>query len=112
MPRRKSATVTPVWTRVATAADVPVDQLKAVQTDRVSVVLANHEGTIYALEDRCSHQDYPLSAGELEDGQVECSFHGARFDVCTGRATQLPAIAPVRTFDVEVRDGLVYIRLD
>ncbi len=112
MLRRKSATVTPVWTRVAAASEVPVDQLRAVQTDRGPVVLANHEGTIYALEDRCSHQDYPLSAGELEDGQVECSFHGARFDVCTGRATQLPAIAPVRTFDVEVRDGSVYIRLD
>ncbi len=112
MLRRKPATLTPRWTKVAAASDVPVDQLKAVQTDRGPVVLANHEGNIYALEDRCSHQDYPLSAGELEDGQVECFFHGARFDVCTGRATQLPAIAPVRTFEVEVRDGSVYIRLD
>ena len=112
MLKRKRAAVTPTWTRVASVGDVPLDQLKAVQTEQGAVVLANHEGTIYALEDRCSHQDYPLSAGELEDGQVECSFHGARFDVCTGRATQLPAIAPVRTFDVEVRDGAVYIRLD
>lgn len=112
MLRRKPATLTPRWTRVASLDEVPPDHLKAVQTDRGPVVLANHEGTVYALEDRCSHQDYPLSAGELEDGQVECSFHGARFDVCTGRATQLPAIAPVRTFDVEVRDGSVYIRLD
>jgi 3-phenylpropionate/trans-cinnamate dioxygenase ferredoxin subunit len=103
--------MTPEWTKVASADEVPVDSLKAVQTDRGPVVLANHEGTIYALEDRCSHQDYPLSAGEMEDGQLECSFHGARFDVCTGRATQLPAIAPVRTFDVEVRDGAVYILL-
>ena len=112
MLKRKSAAVTPQWVEVASANDVPVDHLKAVQTVRGPVVLANHEGTIYALEDRCSHQDYPLSAGELEDGQLECSFHGARFDVCSGRATQLPAIAPVRTFDVEVRDGAVYIRLD
>ena len=112
MLKRKPAAVAPQWTEVASADDVPVDHLKAVQTARGPVVLANHEGTIYALEDRCSHQDYPLSAGELEDGQLECSFHGARFDVCTGRATQLPAIAPVRTFDVEVRDGAVYILLD
>lgn len=112
MLKRKARAVTPLWTRVASADDVPVDQLKAVQTERGAVVLANHDGTIYALEDRCSHQDYPLSAGELEDGEVECSFHGARFDVCTGRATQLPAIAPVRTFEVEVRDGAVYIRLE
>ena len=110
--RKKRASSEPHWTRVAAADDVPPDQLKAVQTDRGPVVLANVDGRIYALEDRCSHQDYPLSAGDIEDGQLECAFHGARFDACTGRATQLPAIAPVRTFDVEVRDGGVYLRLD
>lgn len=98
--------------RVASADEVPPDTLKAVATDVGPVVLVNLEGDIYALEDRCSHQDYPLSAGELEDGQLECAFHGARFDVCTGRATQLPAVTPVRTFPVEVRDGEVFIRLD
>ncbi len=82
------------------------------QSDAGPVVLANVEGTIYALEDRCSHQDYPLSGGDLEDGQIECPFHGARFDACTGRATMLPAVAPVRTFNVEVRDGFVHILLD
>lgn len=106
------ASAVPVWARVASADEVPAGTLKAVSTDRGAVVLANVDGDIYALEDRCSHQDYPLSAGELEDDQLECAFHGARFDVCTGRATQLPAITPVRSFQVEVRDAEVYIRLD
>lgn len=92
--------------------DVPPDELVAVPTDCGPVVLASVEGRIYALEDRCSHQDYPLSAGEIEDGELECVFHGARFDICTGRATRLPAVAPVRTFEVEVRDDGVYLRLD
>lgn len=100
------------WARVASAEDVAPDELTAVSTDRGPVVLARVEDRIYALEDRCSHQDYPLSAGELEDGEVECVFHGARFDLCTGRATRLPAVAPVRTFEVEVRDGGVYLRLE
>jgi len=98
--------------RVASASDVPPGTLRAASTDRAAVVLANVDGDIYALEDRCSHQDYPLSAGELEDDQLECPFHGARFDVCTGRATQLPAISPVRSFQVEVRDGDVFVRVD
>ena len=102
----------PVWARVASAGEVSAGTLKAVHTDRGGVVLANVDGNIYALEDRCSHQDYPLSAGELEGNQLECSFHGARFDVCTGRATQLPAITPVRSFPVDVRDGEVFIQLD
>jgi len=98
--------------RVASADEIPPDTLRAVATDVGPVVLVNLDGDIYALEDRCSHQDYPLSAGELEDGELECAFHGARFDVCTGRATQLPAVVPVRTFPVEVQGGEVFIRLD
>ena len=80
-------------------------------TDSGPVVLANVDGDIYALEDRCSHQDYPLSAGELEGDELECTFHGARFDVCSGRALQLPAIAPVRSFPVEVRDDDIFVRI-
>ncbi len=108
---RKTAERKAGWTKVASVDEVPPGRLMAVQTDGGPVVLANVDGHIYALEDRCSHQDYPLSAGELEDGQIECSFHGARFDACSGRATQLPAITPVRTFEVQVRDDSVYILL-
>ena len=100
------------WTRVASTEDVPPGSLTAVSTDRGPVVLANVDGAVYALEDRCSHQDYPLSAGELEDGEVECVFHGARFDPRTGAATALPAVAPVRTSEVEARDDGVYLRMD
>ena len=91
---RKTAKPKAGWVKVAAVEEVPPERLRAVQTDRGPIVLANVDGHIYALEDRCSHQDYPLSAGEVEDGQIECSFHGARFDACTGRATQLPADHP------------------
>lgn len=110
--RRDAVRSEPKWARVAAASEVPAGGLRAVATDAGELVLANVDGDIYALEDRCSHQDYPLSAGELEDNELECPFHGARFDVCSGRAVQLPAVTPVRTFQVEVRDGDVYVRLD
>ena len=110
--RRRPVRSEPRWARVASASAVPAGELRAVSTDRGAVVLANVDGDIYALEDRCSHQDYPLSAGELEYDELECPFHGARFEVRSGRAVQLPAIAPVRTFQVDVRDGDVYVRLD
>ena len=99
------------WVQVCTTDEVPVGQLKAIQTQSERIVLANVEGDLYALEDQCSHQDLPLSAGELEGTQLECVFHGAKFDVCTGRATQLPAVRPVKTFDVRVEEGAIYLRL-
>ena len=99
------------WTRVVAAIDVPPGELKGVATRQDRLVLANVDGEFYALEDRCSHQDFPLSSGELEGCELECPFHGATFDVRTGRATRLPAVRPVRTYAVEVVDGEVYLRL-
>jgi 3-phenylpropionate/trans-cinnamate dioxygenase ferredoxin subunit len=99
------------WTRVAAVADCPVGELKGVDAAGTAVVLANVEGTIYALRDQCSHEEYPLSDGELDGTDVVCVYHGARFDACTGARKALPAVRPVKSYPVEVRDGDVYIDL-
>ena len=101
----------PEWVRVAAAADCPPGTLLGVGAGTQRIVLANVEGEIYALLDRCSHQDFPLSDGELNGDRLECIYHGATFDVCTGRAMQLPAIRPVKTFPVEVRGGDVFVEV-
>jgi nitrite reductase/ring-hydroxylating ferredoxin subunit len=102
----------PSWLRVARLEDVPVGTLKAVDADGTAVVLANVDGTVCALIDRCSHEEFPLSDGELDGGDVVCSYHGARFDACTGRRKALPAVLPVRSFPVDVRGGDVYVDVD
>ena len=101
----------PEWVRAAATADCPPGQLLGVAAGKERIVLANVEGDFYALLDRCSHQDFPLSDGELEGDRLECIYHGAAFDVCTGRAMQLPAIRPVKTFPVEVREGAVFVEV-
>lgn len=98
------------WVRVASAAECAAGSLLAVDLEGTPVVVANVDGTWYALEDQCSHQDYPLSDGELSGTELECVFHGATFDVCTGKATRLPAIRPVRTYEIEERDGDLYLK--
>ena len=77
-----------------------------------AIVLARWDGELFALEDCCSHQEFPLSEGTLQDGRIECVFHGAKFDVRSGRAVQLPAVKPVRTFPVEIRDGAVFVQVE
>ena len=99
------------WVKVAELDRCSPGNLLGVEAGNVKIVLANVGGDVYALEDRCSHQDFPLSDGELEEDQLECIYHGARFDVCTGRATQLPAIRPVTSFAVEVRDQEIFIQI-
>jgi 3-phenylpropionate/trans-cinnamate dioxygenase ferredoxin subunit len=97
------------WVRVAQVIDCPVGQLRAVDADGTAVVLANVEGTICALRDQCSHEEYPLSDGELDGQDVVCMHHGARFDACSGARKALPAVRPVKSYPVEVRDGDVYV---
>jgi len=98
------------WIKVATLEDCPPGSLRSVMVGDEPVVLANVEGTIHALLDRCSHEDFPLSDGEMEGKLVVCQYHGARFDAASGAARGLPAVKPVKTFPVEVRDGQVYVQ--
>jgi 3-phenylpropionate/trans-cinnamate dioxygenase ferredoxin subunit len=73
------------------------------------ILLCNVEGTIYAIEDTCTHDGEALDGGPLEGCQIECPRHGARFDVTTGAALSLPAFLPVRTYAVRVEGGDIFI---
>ena len=99
------------WVRVASTSECEGHAcVRAVTANGEEVVLVRLEDEIFALEDRCSHKDFPLSEGEVDHGgRLECVFHGAKFDVRSGKAVQLPAIRPVRTFPVEVRDDEIYV---
>ncbi len=99
------------WTRVAVAASlIEEDTAVCVQVDDQPVCLARSRGRLHALLDVCSHGQVPLSAGDVEDGTVECYLHGSRFDLSTGRPLSLPATVPVPVFGVRVVDDEVYLR--
>ena len=68
---------------------------------------------VYALGDRCSHQDISLSEGDVlaEDKQLECWKHGSGFDLVTGEPTSLPATRPVPADEVRVVDGEVEVEV-
>ena len=71
------------------------------------------DGQPYCTEDSCTHEGMPISNGGYVDGdEVECAWHGARFNVRTGGPARYPASYPLRTFPVQVRDGQVYVAID
>ena len=73
----------------------------------LAVVIVRIGDAVYALEDRCSHQDVRLSEGEVEidDLTIECCRHGSTFSLSSGEALTLPATRPVAVFDVVVENG-------
>jgi 3-phenylpropionate/trans-cinnamate dioxygenase ferredoxin component len=95
------------WVRVASEEDL-VTSL-AVEVEGHPVALFRTEEGIFALDDICSHEYSRLSEGEVWACEVYCQKHGSRFNLRTGDVTGLPATQPVRAWDVEVRDGGIWI---
>ncbi|MBI2962325.1 MAG: non-heme iron oxygenase ferredoxin subunit [Deltaproteobacteria bacterium] len=62
----------------------------------------NVAGRFYVTDDACSHGKASLSEGYVEGAEIECPWHGGRFDIASGRATCLPAAEPVATYAVTV----------
>ena len=91
--------------------ELPDGSMRLVPGNGSTLGLYHCGGTLYAIEDRCSHDDGPLVEGEWEPdrGVVICPRHGSAFDICSGRALTLPAYLPVDTFPVRVDDGYVVV---
>ena len=97
---------------VARFDDVPEGELVGVVVGGEAIVLVNRDGRIYALQDRCSHEEFPLSSGEIAAGEITCVLHGARFDIETGQPRALPAVLPVRTYETRVEGDEIQVKLD
>ncbi len=98
---------------VGSLEEIQPGTARVVEVNGQSIALCRlDQGDLYAIENRCSHDDGPLGEGELEDDRIECPRHGALFDVTTGRAVTLPAIGKVRCFAVSVADGQVQIEVE
>jgi nitrite reductase/ring-hydroxylating ferredoxin subunit len=98
------------FTAVAQLSDLPPGKMVRVQLDRVPVMLANVDGTVYALRDVCGHRNAPLSRGALEGCQVECPLHFALFDVRDGRFIDGPLSGDIPIYGVKVEAGTIYVK--
>lgn len=98
---------------VGPVEDLPPGAVKIVREGDLAVGVFNAGGELYALEDRCSHDDGPLAEGEFDPERcvVVCPRHGSEFDLRTGRPRTLPAYVPVETYRVWAEDGLVKLEL-
>ena len=78
-------------------------------TDEPISLFRDDDGTYYALDDTCSHEDASLAEGWIEAGEVECPLHAAQFCLRTGEALCLPATKGVGVHRVEEREGQLYL---
>jgi 3-phenylpropionate/trans-cinnamate dioxygenase ferredoxin subunit len=96
--------------RVCRADELPAGTMKLIEADGRKVgVFRCQSGELFAIEDRCSHDDGPLAEGEFDPAActVECPRHGSLFDLRTGRPKTLPAYVPVETFEARIENDEV-----
>ena len=97
---------------VATTDELPNGARKLVEVDGRALAVFNIAGAYYAIADVCSHDDGPVAECELVDEtEIECPRHGARFDVRTGKVLSFPAIVDIPAYPVRVAGHEILIGL-
>ena len=94
--------------------ELPPGEKRLVEVEDLEIGVFSCNGTLFAIEDRCSHDDGELVEGEFDpdDCTVECPRHGSLFDLKTGKPLTLPAYEPVDTFKVIVEDDTIKLEVD
>ncbi|MDX6721323.1 MAG: 3-phenylpropionate/trans-cinnamate dioxygenase ferredoxin component [Solirubrobacteraceae bacterium] len=95
-------------------SELPPGAARIVEWEDLEIGIFNANGVLYAIEDRCSHDNGTLADGTFDQDActVECPRHGSLFDIRTGTPKTLPAYVPVETFDVRVEDEMIKLEVE
>ena len=98
----------PTLEKIADPNELPDGGRKSVIVDDLPALLIRIGDDYYCIEDTCTHDGQAMTDGPINDHEITCPRHSARFDIRTGAALCMPATEPVATFAVEVRDNGIY----
>ncbi|MDQ1717613.1 MAG: 3-phenylpropionate/trans-cinnamate dioxygenase ferredoxin component [Pseudonocardiales bacterium] len=97
--------------RVCSLAELAPGEAKRLDLDPAVAIFHTEDGEVLAIDDTCTHQDASLADGWLEGCEVECPLHSSKFDLRTGQVDAPPAKRPVRTHQVTITDGDIYLTI-
>ena len=97
------------YVSVAKVGEIPDGGVKVVRLGDQDIAIYHIDGGYHAIDDICPHDGGELASGVLEGTVVECPRHGSRFDVRTGAVLTLPAVSPVTSYDVRLKDGEIQV---
>lgn len=103
----------PVELRACRLDELTSGEMRRIEREGGSpIALFNVGGVVYATDDLCSHGQSSLTdEGTLEGHVIECGWHRGTFDVRDGRALTAPCQQPLRSYAVEIRDGVIVVLL-
>jgi 3-phenylpropionate/trans-cinnamate dioxygenase ferredoxin subunit len=98
------------FTRVGDVETVKVGHAIAAEVEGVPVCVVRLDtDLVKAVHNTCSHEEYPLHEGWVDDNTIECALHGSTFDLDTGHPETLPAVRPIPVYAARIDDGGIWV---
>lgn len=99
------------FTPVLDETALPDSGLSRVEVEGVGVLLSrSSSGEVCAISATCNHFGGPLEQGDREDDTVVCPLHNSRFDLCSGKVIDGPAVFPQSRYETRVREGKIEVK--
>jgi len=98
------------FVEVAKTEDLKSGEAKVIKVKGKQYALYNVDGKFYATQNECPHKKGPLGEGSFDGKVIICPWHGAMFDVTTGKVLEGPAETDIRTYEVKVKDGKIFLK--
>ena len=99
------------FVKVAKTDEISPGHGKLVEAGGKKIALFNVEGDFYAIDDTCTHVGGPLSEVSLDGKEVTCPWHGAIYDVTSGKVLSPPAPQGVARYDVRVEGSDIEVEV-
>ena len=99
------------WIDLISEVEFPSVGRKALVVQGIPIVIFKLENNYYAIHNRCTHEDFPLDDGDIEDDLIVCPRHGAKFCIKTGAVKAAPAFDDVATYPLRIEGGIIQIKI-
>ncbi len=95
------------------AEELEVNEIRQVELDgREPIAIYNLDGEYFATDDTCTHGAASMAEGDIDGSEVYCPFHMGAFDIRTGEATVAPCSVPLKTYEVVIEGGYLFILME
>ena len=95
------------------ASELEVNEIRQVELDaREPIAIYNLDGEYFATDDTCTHGNASMAEGDIDGSEVYCPFHMGAFDIRTGEASVAPCSVPLKTYEVVIEDGYLFILME
>jgi nitrite reductase/ring-hydroxylating ferredoxin subunit len=97
-----------------TPDDIPEGDMREIQVgpkEEDTIIVYKHHGRVYATQSKCAHFGFSLAKGFLSGDKIMCPLHNAGFSIKTGKPDQGPVFNGIRTFETEVKNGKIIVRV-